>query len=362
MENIVNKNIYRVKPYVPGKPIEEVKRELGLRSVVKLASNENPFGPSPKVLKAISAASKALNRYPDGLCFYLRRELAKRLKVKEDQLIFGNGSDEVIVMAIRALVETGDEVVIAKPSFLIYEIAAKLAGANISAVALKDFYYDLEGMRKAVTPKTKIIFIGNPDNPAGTYVNEAQLVSFLESLPENILVFIDEAYYEYVSAKDYPDTVKLLKRFKNVLVTRTFSKLYGLAGLRIGYGIASPEVINILSRVREPFNVNSLAQEAALACLQSREYYQRIARLTEQQKKFLYGRLKAMKLSYKESATNFILVDVQKNGSEVVQKLMRKGVIVRDMSFWGLENYIRVTIGTQQENKKFLAALKEVLE
>src|SRR3989344_2192893 len=273
MENSVNKNIYRVKPYVPGKPIEEVKRELGLRSVVKLASNENPFAPSPKVLKAISSASKTINRYPDGQCFYLRRELAKKLKIKPEQLIFGNGSDEVIVMAIRALIEPGDEVIVAKPSFLIYEIAAKLAGANISSVALKDFYYDLEAMKKAVTPKTKIIFIGNPDNPAGTYVNESQIVNFLEGLSENILVFIDEAYYEYVSAKDYPDTIKLLKRFKNIIITRTFSKLYGLAGLRIGYGIASPGVIDILNRVREPFNVNSLAQEAARACLESPSYY-----------------------------------------------------------------------------------------
>jgi len=361
MKSLVNKNILRVQPYVPGKPIEEVQRELGLKEVIKLASNENPFGPSPKVLKAISLESRHLNRYPDGQCFYLRLQLAKRLKVKPTQLIFGNGSDEIIVLAIRAFVEAGDEVVIARPSFLIYEIAAQIAGATIQDVPLKNFRYDLETMSGRITPKTKIIFIGNPDNPAGTYVTHNQLVGFLENIRRDILVFIDEAYYEFVGDNDYPNTLKLLKEYRNLIVTRTFSKMYGLAGLRLGYGIADEEIIDCLNRVREPFNVNSLAQVAALACLKDQKYYRRIVKLLKEQKKFLYSRLSKLGLSFKESATNFILIEFKQKAEAITQALLKKGVIVRDMSPWGLENFIRVTIGTSKENKRFIEVLKEVL-
>ncbi len=361
MKNIVNQNILKVAPYVPGKPIEEVKRELGLKNVVKLASNENPFGPSAKVLKAIAAESKNLNRYPDGQCFYLRRELAKRLKINPAQLIFGNGSDEIIVMAIRAFVLPDEEVIIARPSFLIYEIAAQAAGAQIVDVPLKNFRYDLEGMKERITPKTKIIFIGNPDNPAGTYVGKNALLNFLNTIRRDILVFIDEAYYEFVRGKDYPQTVPLLKDFKNLIITRTFSKLFGLAGLRIGYGMADSEIIDCLNRVREPFNVNSLAQAAALACLKDGAYYKRIAKSVDEQKEFLYKQLSRMGLSVQPSSTNFILIDVKEPASMVAQALLKKGIIVRDMSPWGMERIIRVTVGTKAENQRFLDALKGIV-
>lgn len=360
MKKIANKSILRVKPYVPGKPIEEVKRELGLNGVIKLASNENPFSPSPRVLSAIKKAAGNLNRYPDGSCYYLRRELARRLKVPENQLVFGNGSDEIIVLAVRAFVGPGDEVIVARPSFLIYGIASKIAGAVIKEVALKDFRYDLEAMKKKVSKRTKIIFIGNPDNPCGTYVTKNELTKFLKGLRRDILVFIDEAYYEYVTERDYPDGISLLRRYGNLIVTRTFSKMYGLAGLRVGYGVARPEIIDLLDRVREPFNVNSIAQAAAVECLKNQSYYRRLARQFNRQKEFLYENFGKMGLAFRKSSTNFILIDVKKSSALIARKLMKKGIIVRDMRFWGLRTYIRVTIGTAKENQKLIRVLRSL--
>ena len=354
-------NILKVAPYVPGKPIEEVKRELGLKDVVKLASNENPYGPSRRVLAALTKASRQINRYPDGACFYLRQALAKRLKIDENQLIFGNGSDEIIVLAVRAFVRAGEEVVIAKPSFLIYEIASLIEGAVVRAVPLKNFRYDLEGMKASITPKTKIVFIGNPDNPAGTYIPKNELKEFLNAVSENILVFIDEAYFEYVNAKDYPDGINFLKTHKNVVVTRTFSKMYGLAGLRIGYGIGDPSIIGVLDRLREPFNVNALAQAAAIACLEDQKYYRGIAKSVERERKFLYAAFKKLGVHYETSFTNFILLKVNGDSTSVAKALLKKGIIIRDMNVWGLKNYIRVTIGSSKENKLLIKALTEVL-
>jgi len=361
MKSIANKNILGIRPYVPGKPIEEVQRELGIDAVIKLASNENPYGPSANVLKAIAKAAKNVNRYPDGNCFYLRRALAKRLGVAEGELIFGNGSDEIILLALRAFAQAGDEVILAQPSFLMYEIAAKISGAKPNFVPLKNFCYDLTAMKAAVNSKTKMIFIGNPDNPAGTYVSQSQLEHFLKGLRKNILVFIDEAYFEFVHKPDYPDSIALLKTHKNIIVIRTFSKMYGLAGLRVGYGIAHQEIVDILNRIREPFNVNSLAQAAALACLRDKDYYRQIARKIEKERQFLYQSFKKMGVEFTETVTNFLLVEVGQNGTEVARKLLSRGVIVRDMSFWGLNNFIRVTIGTHQENQKFIHALRGIV-
>lgn len=361
MKRVVRKAILEVRPYVPGKPIEEVRRDLGLRNVVKMASNENPYGPSPKVFKAIARAAGQLNRYPDGDCYYLRESLARRLGVARNQLIFGNGSDELIVLAVRAFVEKGDEVVMARPSFLIYDIASRAAGANIRAVPLKDFRYDLAGMKRAVTGKTKIIFLGNPDNPSGMYLTERQVRDFLKGLRRDILVFIDEAYYEYVRPRDYVDSVRLLKSHKNVMVTRTFSKMYGLAGVRIGYGIADAALIDLLNRIREPFNVNSLAQAAAMAALRDQPYYRALAGKIDAQRRFLCDSFKKMGLDFVESYTNFILLKIGAGAAGISKKLMEKGVIVRDMRPWGLDDFIRVTIGTSAENQRFIRTLKKVL-
>jgi histidinol-phosphate aminotransferase len=362
MKHNALQHIFDVTPYTPGKPIDEVKRELGLDQVIKLASNESPYGPSPKVLKALVQQAKNVNRYPDGGCYNLREALAQRLKVDPHQLIFGNGSDEIIVMAIRAFVGKSDEVVMARPSFLIYDIASRLAGARIRAVPLQDFCYDLEGMSRAVTRKTKIVFIGNPDNPAGTFVSHSDLEAFLNGIRRDVLVFIDEAYYEYVHDPAYPDSLQLLKSYPNLMIARTFSKMYGLAGLRVGYGVAQADVIDIVNRLREPFNVNSLAQAAALACLQDQDYYRRIAQEVEKERQFLYRQFERLGLSCVRTVTNFVLVHIPQGPEELAQQLLKKGVIVRDMKAWGLNTYIRVTIGKPSENRLMVKALRDVLE
>ncbi|MFH0753650.1 MAG: histidinol-phosphate transaminase [Candidatus Omnitrophota bacterium] len=356
-----NQNVLKIKPYVPGKPIEEVKRAFGLKNVIKLASNENPFPPSPKVLKAIQKAALLSNRYPDGACYELRQAISARLKVLPDQLVFGCGSDEAIVMALRAFVNPGDEVIMAKPSFLVYSIASIAVGARLVEVPLKGLAYDLPAMRRAVTAKTKVVFIGNPDNPSGLFPRKADIMIFLKDFPEDVLVFFDEAYFEFVADKDYADTLALLKTRKNIIVARTFSKLYGLAGLRIGYAVADPEVADLMNRVREPFNVTSLAQAAALAALKDGAYYRKILKILNRERDVVCAGLLKMGLAFSKGTTNFIQVCLPCDSSEVSLDLMKKGVIVRDMSVWGLKNYIRVTVGTPMENKKFLKVLEEII-
>ena len=359
----VRENIKSVKPYVPGKPIEETERELGLKGVIKLASNENCLGPSPKALEAVRKNIDKANRYPDASSFYLKKRMARFLGMKEENLIFGNGSDEVIVLAAKAFAGDGDEVVIAKPSFLIYEIAAQVQNAFIRHVPLtKGLRYDLGAMKAAITDKTRIVFIANPDNPTGTYVTRKELDSFFDGLPEGIIVFLDEAYFEFATCafKDYPNGLDYLNR-PGVIVARSFSKAYGLAGLRVGYGISDPEIINYMERVREPFNVNILAQAAALAALDDKAFLAKTLAHVEREKKFLYSEFRRMGLKYVESATNFILVDAGEETKAVFNKLLKEGVIVRDMKAWGLDTFIRVTVGTRPENLKFVKALEKVL-
>ncbi|MCX5680352.1 MAG: histidinol-phosphate transaminase [Candidatus Omnitrophica bacterium] len=363
MKKTVRQNILDVKQYIPGKPIEEVQRELKLEKVVKLASNENCLGPSPKAVAAIKKSIGRINRYPDASSFYLRKKLAKSLNVSEDSLIFGNGSDEIIGMAIRTFVDPGDEVIIAKPTFLMYEIAAQIQGAKIKFVPLsKDLKYDLVKMKEAVTDSTKIIFIANPDNPTGTYVTKRELDIFFEGLPERIMVFLDEAYFEFAAydRKDYPRGTNYLNR-PGVILARTFSKIYGLAGLRIGYGIASPKVISYMERTREPFNTNLLAQVAAEAAIDDKVFLNKTLTHVAREKTFLYSAFKKMGLEYADSATNFIVVDTKRDCKAIFDALLKKGVIVRDMKAWGFDTYIRVTIGTRAEDQKFVRALKGII-
>ncbi|MBI4335695.1 MAG: histidinol-phosphate transaminase, partial [Candidatus Omnitrophica bacterium] len=344
----------------PGKPIEEVQRELGLKEVIKLASNENALGPSPKAVAAIRKNLKNINRYPDSASYYLKRGLSKRLGVSAENLVIGNGSDELIVLALRAFVDEGDEVIIADKTFLIYEIASQAVNARIVRVPMKDFKYDLGAMKERVSGNTRIVFIANPDNPNGTYVTGREVSAFMKGLPDDTLVFFDEAYYEFgASGKDYPDTMKYLDR-GNVVIARTFSKAYGLSGLRVGYAIAGKELVNCMNKVREPFNVNILAQTAASAALDDREFLNRTLANTRRGKDFLYKEFDRMGLGYVPSATNFILVNVGRDSKEVFKGLLSRGIIVRDMKAWGLDTYIRVTIGTPLENRKFIRALKEL--
>jgi histidinol-phosphate aminotransferase len=364
MERQVRPNILKIKPYVPGKPIEEVRRQLGLKEVIKLASNENCLGPSPKAVAAIRRALSCVNRYPDGASFSLRRKMAKFLDVGEDRLIFGNGSDEIICMAARAFVGEGDEVVISKPAFLIYEIAAQAQNAKIAAVpAAAGLKHDLKAMASAVTGRTKIIFIANPDNPTGTYVTKKELDAFLAAVPSSVVVFLDEAYFEFAaaSAKDYPDGLDYIDR-PNVIVSRSFSKAYGLAGVRAGYGVSTPAMIGFLERTREPFNVNLLAQAAAEAAIGDTAFLKKTLKIALDGKKRLYTAFGKMGLPYIESATNFVLVDVKRDCKEVFAALLKRGVIVRDMKAWGMDTFIRVTVGTPAENARFIDALAAVVK
>ncbi|NQT28264.1 MAG: histidinol-phosphate transaminase [Candidatus Omnitrophica bacterium] len=354
------KELKKIKAYKPGKPIEEVKRSLKLDEVYKLASNEIPFSPF-YIRKAIGEEVKNISRYPESSSFYLRRALSKKLDVKEDQIIFGNGSDELIVLALKALISKGDEVVVAYPTFLIYEIQARIAGAKVARVPLKNLGYSLSEIAKKVTKKTKIIFIANPDNPTGTYLNERQVNDFLAKIPKRVLVFFDEAYFEFAPA-DFPKTLELLKKRGNIIITRTFSKAYGLAGLRIGYGVTTKELAGILNKIREPFNINRFAQVAALEALKNKKFLRKVITHVRGEKKYFYKELRKCNLSFTESATNFILVDLKRDTSGLCDYLLKQGVIVRGLKGWGLKNFFRVTIGLSCENKKFIKCLKSYLK
>ncbi|OIO39439.1 MAG: histidinol-phosphate transaminase [Candidatus Omnitrophica bacterium CG1_02_49_16] len=356
------KNLSRVRSYLPGKPIEEVEREYGLKNAIKMASNENALGPSPKAVAALRANLFKIHRYPDGNCFYLRNKLSRLLHVPCESFIFGNGSDEILVFAVRALVGPRDEVIIAQPTFMIYEIATQVEDGLIVKVPMKNFHYDLAGMKARVNDRTKLIFIANPDNPVGTIISEKSLLRFLKEIPPRVAVVLDEAYYEFAkNVKGYPDSIKFLAAFKNVIISRTFSKAYGLSGLRIGFGITSPELAGAMNKVKEPFNVNSLAQTAAMAALDDKAHLRKTLQMVSAGRKMLSHELEALGLRVVDTATNFILTDLGRASSTVYEKLLRKGIIVRPMAAWGLGTFIRVTIGKPAENKRFITELKHII-
>ncbi|MCD6228628.1 MAG: histidinol-phosphate transaminase [Candidatus Omnitrophica bacterium] len=350
-----------LKVYKPGKPIEELKRELKLEEVYKLASNEIPFPPL-YLKKVVVEELSSVNRYPEASCFYLRNMLAKRLKVKRGQLIFGNGSDELIVLALRTFIERGDSVLVGYPTFLIYEIQSKIHQAKVIRVPLTNYRYDLPKMAKAVDKHTKIVFIANPDNPHGSYVTHKELRDFLNRISQDILVFLDEAYYEFVDKKDYPDSLYFLKNRGNIIITRTFSKAYGLAGLRIGYGVTTQKIASLLNKVREPFNVNRFAQKCACHALLNKKFLKNIKEYIKKEKLYLYRELKKLNLEFVESVTNFILVNFKKDTKALYNYLLKRGVIIRELSSWGMKNFFRVTVGLHKENSKFIHYLKEFLK
>ncbi len=360
IKNLVRKNVLGIKPYEPGKPIEELKRELDISNIVKMASNENPLGPSKKAIAAMRKAISGVNRYPDGSCYYLKKALSRNLNISLENLIIGNGSNEIIELVLRTFVQKGDEVIMSEPSFLIYNIASRVVDGLPVIVPLRDFRPDLNRIKASITDRTKVIFIDNPNNPTGGSVGEAEVEGFLEKLPDSVIVVFDEAYNEFVERKDFPDTIRYIGR-KNIIIARTFSKAHGLSGLRIGYGIGEKEIIGFMNRVRQPFNVNSVAQAAAIASLRDKEHITNSKIVISEGKQFLYKSLDSMGLSYVKSDTNFILVDVRKNGRVIFEKMLKKGVIVRSMEAYKLNNYIRVTIGTMAENRKFVNALKALL-
>ncbi len=345
-------------PYAPGKPIEEVEREIGIANSIKLASNENPLGPSPLALEAMGQKMAQLHLYPDGDCFYLKRGLSAKLGVAADNLIFGNGSNEIIELAIRTFMRPGDEAMMARQAFVVYKLVVQAAGGISREVPLRDFTHDLEAIAKAISARTRIVFLANPNNPTGTIYRKATWEAFLNQVRPDILIIVDEAYFEYVEAADYPNSLDYHQQGKTLLTLRTFSKLYGLAGLRIGYGIADEDIIGLMHRVRQPFNVNAPAQWAALAALNDSEHVRRSLDNNRQGLEYLTAEFARLGIEFIPSHANFILLRVGK-GEDVFNRLLAQGIIVRPMAGYQLPEYLRVTIGTMDENRKFIDGLKK---
>jgi len=362
VQEFVRKSVLMIKPYLPGKPIEETKRQLGLRQVIKLASNENPLGASPKALGAMKKCLSGVYRYPDAQGFYLKKRLAKYFGLSSEHFVLGNGSDELIDIVIKTFVEPDESIVTSESAFLEYEIIAQINDRKVKTAPLRYFKFDLGAILKLVDKKTKLIFIANPNNPTGTYVTKYEVSDFLNALPAHILVVFDEAYDTFIDVNDYPDSLSYLRRKKRVIILRTFSKGHGLAGLRLGYAIADPGLVSCMERVRLPFNVNILAQAAGLAALDDRDFIKRTRKIVLKGKQFIYDELSAMGIGYVPSVANFILIDAGRDSMEVFKSMLKFGVIVRDMKQYGLDNFIRLTIGTQKENTRSMRVLKKVLK
>ncbi len=358
INELVRKGIRTLTPYEPGKPIGELRREQGLSVITKLASNENPLGPSKKAIRAIRKASASVHRYPDGNCFLLKKRLGQFLNVTPGNLIIGNGSNEIIELLVRTFVRPGDELVMCRPAFCVYRLMAAVSEACAVEVPLVQHAPDLIGVRKAITSRTRIVFIDNPNNPTGRSAGEAAVERFLEQFPPHVIVVFDEAYNEFVECEDFPDTKRYIGR-KNIVILRTFSKAHGLSGLRVGYGIADAETIDYLNRARQPFNVNSIAQAAALASLEDGRHIMDTRVIVREGKHYLYEQLSDIGVRFVKSDTNFILIDTERDARAVYESLLAQGVIIRAMDTYGLPRHIRVTIGTKPENHKFIQAFKK---
>ncbi|GAB4389836.1 MAG: histidinol-phosphate transaminase [Thermodesulfovibrionales bacterium] len=347
-----------IRPYVPGKPVEELERELGISGSIKLASNENPLGPSPDAVRALSGRIGTLNRYPDGGGFYLKEALSGALGVEPGSIILGNGSNELLDVAVRTFMAPGDEAVMARPSFVVYSMSVQAHGCRAIEVPLRDFTHDLEAMAGAVNEKTRVVFIANPNNPTGTINTAAELDRLMERVPDGVLVVLDEAYYEYVSDPGYADSMKHFRAGRDILILRTFSKIYGLAGLRIGYGVAKPEIIEEMNKIRAPFNTGTLAQAAALAALSDREHVERSRAVNEEGKRYLYRELGALGVGHVPTEANFVYLLLEGRAGPVFEALLRQGVIVRPMG----PDAIRVTVGLPEENRRFVEAFRGALQ
>jgi histidinol-phosphate aminotransferase len=357
----VKEQLLSLKAYKPGKTIEDVKKEFGLDHITKLASNENPFGCSPLVKTAISKQLDTIVLYPDGYATDLRESLAAYLRVDGSELLFGNGSDDIIQMISRALLSPTDNAVMANPTFPQYRHNAIVEGAEYREVPLIDGEHDLNGMLNQIDDKTKIIWICNPNNPTGIYISTAKLLQFLKSVPKHVLVVLDEAYCEYAQADDYPETIPLLKDYSNLLILRTFSKIYGLASLRIGYGVANYDFIQKIEPIREPFNTNRFAQAAALAALSDQSFIEQCVQKNRRGLEQYYQFCEEQQLKYYPSQGNFILINFNKDGNEIFQYLLERGFIVRSGQALGFPTSIRITIGTEKQNAELIQILKHML-
>ena len=360
----IPENIREITPYPPGKPIEELERAYGISGSIKLASNENPFGPSPAAIEAMRGSLDNVHRYPDGSCHYLNQALAGHLGVAAEQLVFGNGSNEIIEFLVKAFVKEGGEVITSHPSFLMYQKFVQIRGGRNHVVELKEMHHDLDEIAALASPATRLIFIDNPNNPTGTLLSRDRLNGFLAKLPDHLIVVLDEAYIDFVDRDQRYDTLYLLDERQGrcaVVLLRTFSKAYGLAGLRIGFGIMAAPLAACLHKVRQPFNINLIAQQGALAALSDDDFYELTLRKTAAGKRYLTEGVGQLGCTPFPSQTNFFLIDVHTDATALYEVMLKKGVIVRSMKAYGFDTFIRVNVGTDVENDRFLAALGEAL-
>jgi histidinol-phosphate aminotransferase len=362
IEKLARKGIFNIISYIPGKSIEEVQNEFGAKRWTKLASNENLFGPSPKALIAIRKELSKINLYPEGPCTVLRKALAEKFAIPERMIVISNGADNLILMIANAFVNEGDEVLMADPTFSVYTNVTQIMGGKPVKIKLKDFTHDLDAMLTKVNRKTKLVFICNPNNPTGTTVSVEALNAFLFRLPKRVVVVLDEAYGDFVEDAFYPNGLDYIKERRQVIDLRTFSKVYGLAGLRIGYALGREDLVDCLYQVRDPFPVHRLAQVAAVAALKDEDHAVRSIQSVYQGKRYLYKELDRMGLSYVPSQANFIFIDFEKNSEEVFQGFLREGIIIRPGKIWGYPTFARVTIGRMEDNRRFIKALKKIIK
>jgi len=359
--SLANPGVQGLRPYQPGKPLQDLEREYGITRAIKLASNENPLGPSPEALRAIAGLGKDLARYPDGNGFRLKTALASHLGVETDGITLGNGSNDILELLTRAFVRPEHEIIFSAHAFAVYPIVTQAAGAGAVVTPAKDWGYDLDAIKDAITDATRLIFIANPNNPTGTWLGKTALRALLDDVPEHVMVVLDEAYCEYVEEPDYPDSLPWLGDYPNLVITRTFSKIYGLAGLRVGYSVSSPVIADILNRVRQPFNVNSMALAAAEAALGDPAHVvHSISSNTAGLRQYEEGALD-LGLDYIPSVANFIAVDLGRPALPIYEALLHKGVIVRPVANYAMPNHLRITVGTQEDNRVVLDALAAVL-
>lgn len=358
----VRQNIETLAPYVPGKPVEELERELGITDIIKLASNENPLGPSPMALAAAHEAVGQINLYPDGSGHDLVQAIAKRHGVAPEQVVLGNGSNDVLEVAARTFLAPGDEVVFSQYAFVVYRLVSQAIGASMVEVpAREDLSHDLDAIAAAITDKTRVVFLANPNNPTGTMFNAGEWDAFLRKVPGHVLLVVDEAYAEYVGDETYPDHWKALSAGRDILITRTFSKIFGIAGLRVGYGVTSAGNANYMNRVRQPFNTNLVAQAAARAALEDHEFVRRSREVNARGIHYLRAHLEKRGLKVTPSWGNFVLVDLGRPAMPVYDGLLRRGVIVRPMGGYGLPNSLRITVGTTEELHHLAKALDSLI-
>jgi len=358
---LASRGVQEIQPYQPGKPVEELERELGLSDIIKLASNENPLGASKKVIASLSSVFPEVARYPDGSAYLLKHRLSEFLGVMEDQLTIGNGSNDVLELLARVYLSKDNESIVSQHSFVVYPLVTRAIGASLKVVPAKNYAQDLEATLEAISDKTRMVFIANPNNPTGTWINENDLVNFLDQVREDVIVVLDEAYFEYVQHPEYPNGIELAEKYPNLVVTRTFSKAYGMAALRLGYSVSNPDIADLMNRIRQPFNINSMSLVAALAAIDDQDHVKRSVELNANGMRYIEAECHRLGLGFIPSAGNFLTINFGRDAMPVYDGLLHEGVIVRPIGVYELPNHLRVTIGTTAENERFVSALERVL-